>query len=181
MVDIGKINFEQLNQLLGAKNATKAEIPSNLKMIQMNKVGGQATKQVTNKDIENFVNEPRPSKAATGLLEKSPIGLGNEPSKKDIEKMGYEFAGTQYHPGAPVIYKSSDGGTITIYNGKGTAEMGEDKRKIVYQKGNLIQEMYYDDNGNLKEGKIIVKDNLAGFEERKISFLNENGKTSFIE
>lgn len=59
--------------------------------------------------------------------------------------------------------------------------MGEDKRKIVYQKGNLIQEMYYDDNGNLKEGKILIKDNIAGFEERKISFLTENGKTSFIE
>ena len=59
--------------------------------------------------------------------------------------------------------------------------MGEDKRKIVYQKGNLIQEMYYDDSGNLKEGKILIKDNIAGFEERRISFLTENGKTSFIE
>lgn len=36
--------------------------------------------------------------------------------------------------------------------------------------------MYYDDNGNLKEGKILIKDNIAGFEERKISFLTENGK-----
>lgn len=41
--------------------------------------------------------------------------------------------------------------------------------------------MYYDDNGNFKEGKILIKDNIAGFEERRISFLTENGKTSFIE
>ena len=59
--------------------------------------------------------------------------------------------------------------------------MGEDKRKIVYEKGNLIQEMYYDDNGNLKTGKIIVKDNVAGFPERSIRLAMENGKPSFIE
>ena len=112
------------------------------------------------------------------------VGLpcgGAEPTSDDFKKMGYEFAGTQYHIGAPVYYESADGGKITIYDGKGTAEMGEDKRKIVYEKGNLIQEMYYDDNGNLKTGKIIVKDNVAGFPERSIRLAMENGKPSFIE
>lgn len=95
--------------------------------------------------------------------------------------MGYKFAGTEYHIGAPVTYKSGDGGTITIYDGKGTAEKGEDKRKIIYQKGNLIQEMYYDENGNLQKGKILVKDNIAGFTERKIDISVNNGKTSYID
>ena len=48
------------------------------------------------------------------------------------------------------------------------------------EKGNLIQEMYYDDNGNLKTGKIIVKDKVAGFPERTIRLAMENGKPSFI-
>ncbi len=176
---LGKINFlDQFNEI---KIIRKTEHQPKLARIDMAHMGGISTKQITSNDIENFLNEPRPSKAAKGVLEKSPVGLGNEPTKQDFEKMGYEFAGTQYHMGAPVIYKSSDGGTITIYNGKGSAEMGEDKRKIVYQKGNLIQEMYYDDNGKLKEGKIIVKDKLTGFQERNVGFWMENGKMSYIE
>lgn len=177
----------EFETLMSQLNSIKLNGNEDLKLqakrspLKLTTIGGKATKQVTSEDVEKFLNEPRPSKAAQGLLEKSPIGLGAEPSKEDIKKMGYEFAGTSYHKGAPITYKSADGGTITVYNGEGTAEMGEDKRKIVYQKGNLIQEMYYDDNGNFKEGKILIKDNIAGFEERKISFLTENGKTSFIE
>ena len=176
-----------LQALLGAKNSTKLgsgrdlELLTNRTPLKMTNIAGGATKQVTSGDIEDFLNEPRPSKAANALLEKSPVGLGSEPTSDDFKKMGYEFAGTQYHIGAPVYYESADGGKITIYDGKGTAEMGEDKRKIVYEKGNLIQEMYYDDNGNLKTGKIIVKDKVAGFSERSIGLFMENGKPGFIE
>ena len=176
-----------LQALLGTKNSTKLSAGGDLELLtkrsplKMTNIGGKATKQVTAGDIEAFLNEPRPSKAAKGLLEKSPVGLGAEPSKDDFKKMGYEFAGTQYHIGAPVYYESADGGKITVYDGNGTAEMGEDKRKIVYEKGNLIQEMYYDDNGNLKTGKITVKDKVAGFPERSIRLAMENGKPCFVE
>lgn len=138
-------------------------------------------KSITKTNIEDFLNEPHPSKAAANILKNSPVGLGKEPTKEDFEKMGYQFAGTEYHIGAPVTYKSGDGGTITVYNGKGSPNMGEDERKIIYQKGNLIQEMYYDENGNLQKGKIMVKDNIAGYTERKIDLFVDNGKISYID
>lgn len=148
--------------------------------IMANVRGGATKKQVTKEDIENFVNEPRPAKATNLILEKSPVGLGAELSNEDLEKMGYKFVYTGYHIGAPAIYESSDGGRVRLYRGGGSPEAGEDKRKIVYEKGNLIQEMYYDDNGNLKTGKISVKDKLAGFIEKSVDIVVENGKTSFI-
>ena len=50
--------------------------------------------------------------------------------------MGYLDTGMNaYHIGAPIRFSSTDGGTITVYDGKGTANMGEDKRKIVYENG----------------------------------------------
>lgn len=108
------------------------------------------------------------------LLSNSPIGLGNQPAKEDIESMGYQFSLTAMHIGAPMIFTSSDGGTITVYDGKGTAEMGEDKRKIVYQNGRFTQEMYYDENGKLTNGQMIIKDKIAGFTEQQYDFIMED-------
>lgn len=48
--------------------------------------------------------------------------------------MGYNFKMTAFHIGAPVTYESPDGGTITVYDGKRDANMGEDQRKIIYKK-----------------------------------------------
>ncbi len=90
--------------------------------------------------------------------------------------MGYTFAATAYHIGAPVIYESTDGGTITVYNGKGSAEMGEDKRKIVYQNGRYTQEMFYDGNGKLTKGQIKIKNEVVGFTEKQFDFLVQNNK-----
>lgn len=134
--------------------------------------GGKATTKVSEKDVEKALNEPSPHKAIKGLLEKSPIG-----KQEKLQDMGYEWHGTAYHPSAPTIYKSSDGGTVTVYPGGGTAEMGEDKRKTVYENGRFKQEMYYDEKGNLTGGKIIIKDNIAGFTERQIDFtMDKDGK-----
>lgn len=179
-----RIQDLNLQSLLGLSGAGKLDgdlsVAPQRQAIKMTNIGGGATKQVTSADIENFVNEPRPSKAAKGILDKSPVGLGSEPSQDDLKKMGYKFVGTGFHIGAPVFYESSDGGTVTIYPGGGSPEAGEDKRKIVYEKGNLKQEMYYDDNGNLKSGEILVKDNIAGFTARSIRIAVDNGKPSFI-
>lgn len=115
-------------------------------------------KQLNSLDIELYaINNPYSESGIKDLLQKSPIGLGAEPSKEDIENMGYSFKSTAFHIGAPVTYQSKDGGTITVYNGKGPSNAGEDQRKIVYKKGNLVQTMYYDDNGKLTSGSISVK------------------------
>ncbi len=84
------------------------------------------------------------------------------------------------HIGAPKIFTSSDGGTITVYDGKGTAEMGEDKRKIVYQNGRYTQEMYYDENGKLTQGKMVIKDKIAGFTEQQYDFIMKGDKIETV-
>lgn len=177
------IKLDSLQTLLALSGAKPSKIEQNmtLKEIKMNGMRKGATKQIHLKDIENFLNEPSPSKAANHIFQNSPVGLGKEPTKEDFENMGYKFTNTAYHIGAPVIYESTDGGKITIYNGKGTPEMGEDKRKIVYEKGNLIQEMYYDENGNLQKGKIRVKDDIIGNTERSVDLIVQDGKRTYFD
>ena len=139
--------------------------------------GGKAKIKVSENDIEKALNEPSPTKALKELMNKSPIG-----KQEKLEDMGYKWHSTAYHLGAPTTYQSSDGGTVTIYPGGGTAEMGEDKRKTVYENGRFKQEMFYDENGKLTGGKIIIKDNVAGFTERQIDFtMDKDGKMSVFE
>lgn len=160
---IDETNLNQLFQSIKMQHSKEQSVKHtniNMKI----KTEGNA-KQLTPVDIEMYViNDPYSKKGIKDLLQKSPIGLGNEPRKQDIENMGYSFKSTAYHIGAPVTYQSADGGTITVYDGKGTSEAGEDKRKIIYKKGNLVQEMYYDDNGKLTGGTIAVKSILKSTE-----------------
>lgn len=137
-----------------------------------------ATKQVTPQDLEQALNEPRPSKAMKLLLAKSPLDLEGS----DFTKMGYQWAGTAYHIGAPTWYESGDGGRITVYSGRGTKEMGEDVRKTVYEKGNYKQEMFYDENGKLTRCSITIIDPVTGKPERKLDrFIDENGRECYVE
>ena len=161
----------QLNSLANRLKTVKEESQD---YIPLNKVGGNASKRVTDTVIEHALNQPSARKSINILLANSPIGLGNQPTKEDIESMGYQFSLTAMHIGAPMIFTSSDGGTITVYDGKGTAEMGEDKRKIVYQNGRFTQEMYYDENGKLTNGQMIIKDKIAGFTEQQYDFIMED-------
>ena len=143
----------------------------------------KATKKITKQDAEHALNEPRTGKAITGLLEKSPVGLGNQQSREEIENLGYMFTITAYHHGAPVVYQSADGGTITVYNGKGTAAMGEDKRKTVYENGNYRQEMIYDEQGKLVECNIRIKDEVTGMTDPNgmlTMICNDDGKFTYI-
>lgn len=132
---------------------------------------GVPSKQVTDAVIEQALKQSSGSKSVNLLLSNSPIGLGNQPSKEDIQNAGYTFENTAYHIGAPVVYKSGDGSTITFYDGRGTAEMGENERKIVYKTDRFIQEMFYDENGRLTKGKMIIKDKVAGFTEQQYDFI----------
>lgn len=84
--------------------------------------------------------------------------------------------------GAPVTYTSPDGGTITVYNGKGTKEMGEDQRKTVYQNGNYIQESFYDENGKLTKCRIRIKSDVTGMTDPNghlEMYYNEKGQRVF--
>ena len=152
--------------------------------IQMTKKeGGTTQKKVTKQDTERALNEPSVGKAVMGLLAKSPVGLGNQQSREEIEALGYTFTQTAYHIGAPVTYESPDGGTITVYNGKGTKEMGENQRKTVYQNGNYIQESFYDENGKLTKCEIKIKSDVTGMTDpngRFTMFYNDKGERCFI-
>lgn len=132
---------------------------------------GAYSKKVTDAIIEQALEQSSGHKAVNLLLSNSPIGLGDQPNKEDIQNAGYTMLTTAFHHGAPVLYKSGDGSTITVYNGKGTPEMGEDKRKIVYQTERFTQEMFYDENGRLTNGKMIIKDKIAGFTEQQYDFI----------
>ena len=162
-----------------AGNLKKAE--NTASQFQIKFPGGKpASKRVTEQNIETALNEISSSKAVKGLLSNSPIGLTDQPSKEDIENMGYGFYQTAHHIGAPVTYKSADGGTITVYNGKGEASAGEGSRKIVYQNGRYLQEMFYDENGKLTKGQIKIKDGVAGFTEQQFDFAVKDNKISTL-
>ena len=167
----------QLNSLANRLKTVKEE---SLDYIPLNKVGGNASKRVTDTVIEHALNQPSARKSINILLANSPIGLGNQPTKEDIESMGYHFSCTAMHIGAPVVYESADGGFITVYNGGGTAEMGEDKKKIVYENGRYTQEMYYDENGKLTQGKMVIKDKIAGFTEQQYDFIMKGDKIETV-
>ncbi|MBP3924441.1 hypothetical protein J6E39_04285 [bacterium] len=146
---------------------------------KINQAGGNC-KRVTAENME-AAQLMRPTNAVKYLLGKSPIGLGKMPERENIENSGYSRSNTSFHKGAPTIYESSDGGVVTVYPGGGTAEMGEDKKKVVYQTDRFIQEMYYDDNGKLTGGQIKIKDNVAGFLEAQYDFTaDENGNLKSV-
>lgn len=142
---------------------------SNVQMTGLYKEGG-----VTQKDINRYLEDPFSRKEIKNLVSKSPIGLGDAPSKEELEKKGCTFAGTAYHIGAPVFYDTPDGGQISVYDGRGT-NRGEDERKVVYQKGNLTQTMYYDENGKLTGGSVMVKDSHTNMVDAYTAFSVKDG------
>ena len=162
--------MDGINGSQGLSNVQLNSLESSLKIkkeksqdfLPLKNRGGNASKRVTDTVIEHALNQPSARKSINMLLTNSPIGLGNQPTKEDIESMGYQFSLTAMHIGAPMIYESVD---------KGSAEMGEDKRKIVYKNGRYTQEMYYDENGKLTQGKMLIKDNVAGFTEQQYDFI----------
>ena len=178
------INGVQGNSQIFSNSKQNVGQPAQKIPIQMNKFeGGVAQKKITAQDAEKAINEPRTGKAVMDLIEKSPVGLGKQQSKQEIENLGYTFKQTAYHIGAPVVYESSDGGTITVYNGKGTAEMGENERKTIYENGIYKQVMLYDENGKLKECEIRIKNKITGMTDPDgmfDMFYNEKGQRCFI-
>ena len=171
------------NQVYKTDSVKKADQSKSSELIKMTSESKIAKKKITKQDTEQALNEPRTGKAVLGLLEKSPVGLGNQQTKEEITNLGYTFAGTAYYPGAPVIYNSHDGGTITVYDGRGSSNMGENIRKTVYENGNYKQEMFYDADGKLKKCDIRIKSEVTGLTEpngRFTMFYNEEGKQCFI-
>lgn len=170
-----RIDETRLNQLLqNIKHDGQQQQVQQTNINMTNKTEGNA-KHLNLLDIELYMmNDPYSEKGIKNLLQKSPIGLGDAPTKQDIEKMGYNFKMTAFHIGAPVTYESPDGGTITVYDGKGDANMGEDQRKIIYKKGNLVQTMYYDNNGKLRAGNITVRSAITNSKECYADFKVRN-------
>lgn len=160
---------------LKAITASGGNKTSNVQMTGLYKEGG-----VTQKDINRYLEDPYSRKEIKNLISKSPIGLGDAPSKKDLEKQGCTFTGTAFHPGAPMFYDTPDGGTVTVYDGRGYKEQGEDQRKVVYQKGNLTQTMFYDKNGKLTGGNITVKDPITGAKESYADFTTKDGNITNV-
>ena len=67
----------EFETLMSQLNSIKLNGNEDLKLqakrspLKLTTIGGKATKQVTSEDVEKFLNEPRPSKAAQGLLAQS--------------------------------------------------------------------------------------------------------------
>ncbi len=171
--------MDNVNGLFNLKNSISVDALSEKNPIKITKTTinnipmtamGTPSKAVTDNIIEQALEQSTGRKSVNLLLNNSPVGLGEHPSSEDIQNAGYTLVSSAYHMGAPAIYKSADGSTISVYSGKGSAEMGEDKRKIVYQTGRYTQEMFYDENGRLTSGRIIIKDNIAGFTEQQYDF-----------
>ena len=155
----------------------------------MNKFeGGIAQRKVTQQVIDKALLEPNSHKALNQLLANSPVGFGNQSSGLELENLGYTDTGMrQYHPGAPIEYKSKDGGTVIVY---GNGIIGNDgklhtdagPRTTIYKNGGFEQTMIYDENGKLTGGKIVIKDQVGGFTERQIDFtVTADGKIATAE
>lgn len=147
--------------------------------------GGTAQRKVTQEVIDKALYEPSSHKALKTLLANSPVGFGNQSTKTELESLGYLDSGMrQHHLGAPIWYDSKDGGTVTVYDDtrgpNGKTDAGP--RTTVYKNGNFEQTMTYDENGKLTGGKIVIKDQVAGFTERQIDFtVTADGKIATIE
>ena len=171
-----KIN-DSIEMLLTSLKTETSETPQGkVNSIMVEKKGGTASRRVTNENVENALNQTSGFKAVKGLLSNSPIGLSEHPTKNDLESMGYLDTGIrEYRLGAPIRYNSTDGGIITVYNGK-SPNKGEDKKKIVYENGRYKQEMFYDEQGNLTQGKIVIRDETGHFTEQQYDFTVENNQ-----
>lgn len=169
-----------------AQNGDNVQQSKRKIQIVMNKFeGGVAQRKVTQDVVDKALNEPSSHKALKTLLANSPVGFGNQSSALELENLGYLDAGLrQTHLGAPMVYASKDGGTVKVYNDtrgiNGKTDVGP--RTTVYTNGNFEQTMIYDENGKLTGGKIVIKDNVAGFTERQIDFtVTADGKITTVE
>lgn len=175
-----KIN-DAIKTLLANLKTETTETEQNKGSLKANSImtlrkGNSASRRVTNENVEQALNQSSGYKAVYGLLSNSPIGLTKHPTKNDLESMGYLDTGIrEYRIGAPIRYNSTDGGTITIYDGR-SPNKGEDKKKIVYENGRYKQEMFYDKQGNLTQGKIVIRDETGQFTEQQYDFSVENNQ-----
>lgn len=157
--------------------------------IKMNKFeGGEAQRKVTQEVINKALNETSSHKALKLLLANSPVGFGNQSSSVELENLGYLDTGMrQFHLGAPVEFVSKDGGSVKVYDqgligNDGKLHTDAGPRTTVYKNGNFEQTMIYDENGKLTGGKIVIKDQVAGFTERQIDFtVAPDGKITTFE
>lgn len=172
-----------------AKEGGKIQQSPKKIQIKMNKFeGGDAQRKVTQEIIDKALNEPSSHKALKLLLANSPVGFGNQSSSVELENLGYLDTGMrQYHLGAPVEYASKDGGSVKVYDqgligNDGKLHTDAGSRTTVYKNGNFEQTMIYDENGKLTGGKIVIKDQVAGFTERQIDFtVAPDGKITTFE
>lgn len=172
-----------------AQNGDNVQQSKRKIQIVMNKFeGGVAQRKVTQDVVDKALNEPSSHKALKTLLANSPVGFGNQSSSVELENLGYLDTGMrQYHLGAPVEYASKDGGSVKVYDqgligNDGKLHTDAGPRTTVYKNGNFEQTMIYDENGKLTGGKIVIKDNVAGFTERQIDFtVTADGKITTVE
>lgn len=164
------------------------ELAKKIKINMTPQEGGIAQRKVSQQVIDKALNEPNSHKALKTLLANSPVGFGNQSSGLELESLGYTDTGMrQMHLGAPIQYKSRDGGTVTVYDsgsidkdGKFHTDAGP--RTTVYKNGGFEQTMIYDENGKLTGGKIVIKDPVGGFTERQIDFtVTADGKITTVE
>ena len=177
----GVNNSQQPNKV---RNTQINSAKQTINRIQMTNIkGGEALRKVSEEVIENALNEPSPTKALKQLLANSPVGFGSQSTKEELESLGFMDNGVRmYHMGAPIKYVSKDGGSVTVYDSLGPGgKTDAGPRTTVYKNGRFEQTMTYDENGKLTGGKIVIKDNIAGFNERTISFLyDKDGKLVVI-
>lgn len=141
----------------------------------------KASKKITNNDVEKALNEPSAYKAVKLLLDKSPVGLGRQSSPNELGVLGYVDTGIrQMHMGAPIVYDSRDGGTVTVYDDMRAGKTDVGPRATIYKTDRYEQTVIYNELGEAVKGTIKIKDDVAGFLEAKYDFKIENGKITQI-
>lgn len=156
----------------------KAKLSGNIDLTD----GPKAVKKVSDDDVEKALNETSVRKAINQLLAKSPVGLGSQSQPNELGVLGYADTGMrQFHMGAPIAYKSGDGGTITVYDDMRMGKTDAGPRTTVYENGRYKQTIIYDENGQPTKGTITIKDNVAGFVEAKYDFDIKDGKVTNLK
>ncbi len=109
------------------------------------------------------------------VLNNSPIGK-SAPNAETLRADGYMPEYRTDENGAGYY------GPVRVCSKEGEEALGQKgATRATYTNGNLIQDMYYDKDGNMKQGSITVLDKYGNVDRKILFTVDENGKMTVVQ
>lgn len=132
-------------------------------------------KKLTASDLELIKNESSGTKVMNHVLNNSPIGK-TAPNAETLRADGYMPEYRTDENGAGYY------GPVRVCSKEGEEALGQKgATRATYTNGNLIQDMYYDKDGNMKQGSITVLDKYGNVDRKILFTVDENGKMTVVQ